>query len=236
MADFFFTAKEKDPITGMPKNPELYDLAKRLEKSKPEYGIGSKLGGYICICEFCGDIVHTYNGNKKFCSQDCRAAYWTTRSRKSSFVRGKPYGKVLKRCECCGEEFKIAHGILASGRGIFCGPECHKKLKVLKSQWFICNNCGSHFKAISSKNANFCCIECERVAPRAQSTDINPYTQYTPRFLDEEPRMEKLLELNDQILVAYKLYLHDTVPKNTPAKDFPPLPKEIITRFVIWGK
>ena len=205
--EFFSLARKKDSISGQHVNPDLYRASMELEKY-PRFGSGSRGGGYIYVCEWCGQAGHTYNSNKKFCDVECKTN-WLAKNRKPYYYisRNKIKGSVRRRCETCGNVFGIRHSILPKGRGIFCCPECYQKLKLLKPQWFVCNNCGTPFKALTYENSKFCCMECDKHAPKYDESGI--YITYAPVLLEENKETLYNTEFNIEAIRSYKKFLKE---------------------------
>lgn len=224
---FFMKAKECDPITKEPLHPDMAKAASEIG-SRPSTGIGSKLGGYICICSYCNRAFPTYDNLRRFCDQDCRAAYYKTRYRPMSFrVNKVPYGVITRVCECCGSKFKVPHSIIDDGKGIFCDGKCFQKFRLVKPIWFVCNHCKTKFKAITSRNALFCCEECKTAAPDHDENRI--YIEYSPIFYQGEiEAVNERLEMNDHIVHAYLQHIKDMYGSDLPRSEYPRLTKDIV--------
>ena len=201
-SEFFEFSKEIDKETRQPKHPILYEAAKML-RMHPLHGNGSRGGGYICICEYCGQPTHTYVKSRRFCDAECKNRWAEENVRPATVKDGRVMGTVKRKCECCGKTFDIRHSYVTRGKGVFCCQECYHKLRPLKAQWFICNRCGSQFKALSFANSKFCCIECEQASPKYDDNVV--YIDYNPTPLKSDDRdIEYIIEYNNEAIRAYK--------------------------------
>lgn len=224
---FFRKAREVDPVTKKYVNPEMAKAAEEIGTRKT-HGIGSKLGGYICICDYCGRAFPTYDNLRRFCDTDCRIAYGKTRYRPMSFRQNKvPCGAVTRNCECCGSKFKVLHSIVDDGRGLFCNLKCFHKFRLVKPIWFVCNHCKTKFKAITSKNALFCCDECRDAAP--DYTNDRIYIEYSPIFYQGDiEAVDEVLEMNDHIIHAYLSHVKDKFGSGLSKMEYPRLTRDIV--------
>lgn len=220
--DFFVKARKIDPETRQPVHPDLYTASKTLKK-RPLTGNGSRGGGYICVCDYCGQAFHTYTKNRKFCDTNCKARY-ASEHRKPAYISrmGQLHGIVTRRCECCGNTFEIKHSFLYIGRGVFCSVECYHKMRPLQAQWFVCNRCGTQFKALSDRNSKFCCNECDKLAPRYDDNDA--FFNYEPILRDNESETALRCKVNNRVILEYKNEIKRIFRDSTPnRKDLPKL-------------
>lgn len=218
--DFFIKARKMDPETKEPIYPELYSASKMLKRI-PLTGNGSRGGGYICVCEYCGSAFHTYVKSRKFCDHSCKAQYTIDHQQSAHITKsGQIRGIITRKCECCGETFSIKHSFLHLGKGIYCSPTCYRKMRPLQAQWFVCNRCGTHFKALTDQNAKFCCIECDKVSPRYD--DNNGFINYGPITRDNTTEVALRCQLNNRVVELHKNRIKRVFRDTTPnKKDIP---------------
>ena len=204
--DFFRVARRKDPDTGKPLDPVLYE-ASGLIVANQSIGSGSRGGGYICVCDYCGHPVHTYNAHQKYCCVDCKKQDMKKNQKEEGFyvTKNKIRGRVSRKCETCGEIFYMRHSILPKGRGVYCCPDCYQKLKILRPQWFVCNNCGAPFKALSHANSKFCCLDCQNYAPKYDERGI--YITYVPKLKESTNETRYFAEFNNEAIDIYEKIL-----------------------------
>jgi len=231
---FLHRSDAKDPYTGEYIYPDIHAAAEEMgitKGYKPKIGTGSHLGGYVCVCDFCGTAFYTYNNLRRFCNHECKTSFFNTRKVKEFRFRENkvPYGTVTRICACCEHPFEVHHAIIDDGRAVFCGRACFHKFRFLKAMWFKCNYCGTKFKAIHSKQALFCCEECKKEAPTHDRERV--YIEYTPIPCDDhfdKYYYDRMLNVADKVMVAYRLYVRDNFGKNLPSSQYPRLTREIV--------
>lgn len=163
----------------------------------PAWGIGSKGGGRVMICENCGHIKYVENKTQNFCSQRCRIDY-QNKDTSSGFVpkefAGAKKRKNLHRnCGYCGEKFKVTISKMKAGEGIYCCAKCANRAKGLKALWYKCNTCGTHFRAVTDMGSRFCSIECAAKKPTMR--DNGEYFEALPQPLEPTDFFEHKLNL-----------------------------------------
>lgn len=94
-----------------------------------------------------------------FCSKECSLKYNSENQPKN---RKKPSEeKIIKKCECCGDEFKIIKS--RENRAKYCSEDC-KRNASKTSKIVKCDNCGcdtEKIQSVVSRNKNlFCSPEC----------------------------------------------------------------------------
>jgi hypothetical protein len=152
----------------------------------PEWGVGSKGGGRICLCDFCGHIKYVHNPTQNFCCRKCRYDFNHSDVIPNPLPRrpsAKRRLKVHRICGYCGERFSVnAHRVRAGG-GIYCSKDCAHKATALKAIWFVCNTCGMEFRAVSDETCRFCSIECTAEKPRFTADGL--YNESKPKLVDK---------------------------------------------------
>jgi len=227
---FFDKARKRDKKTNEYLYPDMARAAYELcgaEDSKVSHGVGKHFGGYICICDFCGHAFTTYNSTRRFCTLECKGSYFKTRRRKVTFRKSSdvPYGAITRYCECCNTPFKIDHCQVDDGRGVFCGQNCFHKFRYVKPIWFVCNQCSTPFKAITSINGLYCCVECrDRMV-------IDPDKMIEPIIPEWDQVKQDQLMYNDRVVMAYRKHIDEQLDPNLKPEDYPKLTKEFVAPF-----
>lgn len=228
MLDFLEKSSLRDFETGEYLYPDLTLAFKKLGSKVPSYGIGSQCGGYVLICDHCGDVILTNTRERRFCSDECRSAYYMERRGKpiklpvkSPLVFGKvPKGMVTKTCECCGRHMLVNHASVKLGRGMFCSKACRHKMNLLSSIKVKCNQCNTTFLVKTSRFAKFCSYQCALVMPQPANFHVRVVT----------PEDVRMLEFNDKAYKFYKDYIDKNIPDVAP-NEYPMMSRELLMPF-----
>lgn len=103
-------------------------------------------------CKHCGKEYHSYQKNRKFCSQEC---YRVAKPKKEPKIK-KPVASNEKVCKNCSLLFKC----VATSHKINCSQKCrdeHRKKKVLEK---LCVHCGEVFRYYLSQKRIYCSYKC----------------------------------------------------------------------------
>ena len=116
---------------------------------------------YKKICPVCGKEFETYYSYTKFCSTECRSAYYYNNIK----AKKKVYNRV---CSVCGNTFSTT-----DKRKIYCSEKCtdrackirekEERRKAMNATRKVCPTCGKVFKP-NVHNQVFCCKRCLRKA------------------------------------------------------------------------
>jgi hypothetical protein len=202
-AEFWAKALEVDPESHKPVNKALYYAAMGIERN-PLHGPGSNGGGRICVCENCGIAEWTHTKTKQFCSRKCKNEYYADPKTAKNNPNAKRRGKVHKTCSFCGREFSIPISRLELGQGVYCSTYCANHSRGFIPLWYICNTCGTHFKAVGDMSSRFCSKECQINANHSFADGT--YLEAMPRLVTpSEDKFDHIINMNmESILKSLK--------------------------------
>jgi len=208
--EFWEKAFEKDE-NGRFVNKPLYYSALGIDRA-PLHGPGSNGGGRICVCEKCGVAEWTHTKTKRFCSRKCKNEYYADPDTSKNNPNAKRRGKVHKTCSFCGREFSIPVSRLELGQGVYCSTYCANHSRGFIPLWYICNTCGTHFKAVGNMLSRYCSREC--TSNRDTSFADGTYLEAIPRLVTpSEDKFDHLINISmESILKTY-------IKKGTPIDD-----------------
>lgn len=143
---------------------------------QPLHGVGSGLdefgrrmdnnaykGAGRRTCEHCGEIYHSYNKARKFCSLNCSIEHRGRRpERKCAHCGAMFWRKAMTTAKYCGRACTVA----ATTK-----PKKPKKPKTSKKSAQVdvkCAECGSMFTAYQRANRTYCSYECHLKSGGAQ--------------------------------------------------------------------
>lgn len=154
--------KFKDYVNGSAHLPD--EVAELIPRDTPFSGPGSRLGGYIIICEVCKTPFFNSKSNRKFCSKECKHLY-EEKMHQEKYVIGldkTEKKRIIRTRRCvCGKQFETTINAIERGRGVFCSREC--SVRSLHHDFgftwsYTCRHCGTRFK--SALPEAYCSLEC----------------------------------------------------------------------------
>ena len=132
-------------------------------------------------CKFCGKEFQRH-GNSKYCSDECRRAYFAHLARQRRAATQK-----LLKCQRCGKEFeKLASNVK------YC-PECRPIVSSQQSRDYkarkraarqpvkkTCERCGKPFEVFEDSRRRFC-FECYRIKQIEHAAKLQAWLKVKPR-------------------------------------------------------
>lgn len=232
--DFWAFALEKivDPVTGKEKykNKVLHQASRFLKKDR-KYGIGSRGGGRVVVCENCQAAKYVSDKNQQFCSRHCKNEYQSN-CRVGRDVRYINRGYVRRKCPICQQQFKVSISKVKQGFGIFCSHKCASHARGFIPLWYVCNVCNTQFRAISDMESRYCCEECK--ANKPPSYGDGDYFEAAPQLVDPEDMDEHTINIMleskmrkmrrsarnvDDVTITMRTRLEMTGDLDKPSKD-----------------
>ncbi len=192
--EFWKKALAKDE-KGRPVNKKLYASAACIER-EPLHGPGSRGGGRICVCDNCGVAEWTHTKTKQFCSRKCKYEFLANPNTQKSNLNAKRRARIHKNCSFCGKEFTLPASRLSEGQGIYCSTKCANRCRGFVPLWYICNTCGTHFRAVTDMGSRYCSKECAAAGVTNRQFSDGTYMEAIPRLVDMSDKVDHIINMN----------------------------------------